>query len=90
MKMSILATTLLASAIVSQPAAAQESVLENVLTSLVNHALSMTTSEINMDVYESVVVASYHFALDEEAQFGQVSVTDLAMAQNEVNSERSE
>jgi len=78
MKTSFIAATILSVSLFSGAASAQESVLSSLLGNMVNQAVSMTTSELQANVYQSVANASYHFELDSEVATGRVSVTDLA------------
>lgn len=77
MKTSIIAATLLTSAIISQPVSAQESVLESLLTNMVTHAFEMTSFDIENNVYEAIVSASFHFDPDADEPSGNVSVIDI-------------
>jgi hypothetical protein len=85
MKTSLIAATLLSASMVSGVANAQESVLNSLLQNMVTTAVSMTSSELSADVYQSVANTSYHFELDgaNTKNTGSVSVTDIASTKKE-------
>jgi hypothetical protein len=83
MKTSLLAATILSASLFSGVARAQESVLESLLTRMVSTAITVTSNEVQANVYESVVNTAYHFDLKGESKMGSVSVTDIASADTE-------
>lgn len=78
MKTSLVTATLLAATLFTSTASAQESVLESLLTNLVNQALSTSTLEIQNGVSQSIANVTYHFDLDDEASTGgDVEIMDI-------------
>ncbi|MDO6568192.1 hypothetical protein Q4561_14055 [Alteromonas sp. 1_MG-2023] len=78
MKTSLLAASILSITLFSTGANAQESILQSILTNMVDHAVSITTNEVKANVYQTVANTAYHFELEGEATTGKVQVTDIA------------
>jgi len=57
----------------------QESILQSILTNMVDHAVSITTNEVKANVYQTVANTAYHFELEGESTMGKVQVTDIAV-----------
>ena len=78
MKTSLLAASIVSITLFSAGANAQESILQSILTNMVDHAVSITTNEVKANVYQTVANTAYHFELEGEATMGKVEVTDIA------------
>lgn len=83
MKTSLLAASIVSITLFSAGANAQESILQSIVTNMVDHAVSITTNEVKTNVYQAVANTAYHFELEGEATTGKVKVTDLALSSSE-------
>lgn len=54
MKTSLLAASIVSITLFSAGANAQESILQSILTNMVEHAVSITTNEVKANVYQTV------------------------------------
>tara|TARA_Y100000780_G_C13313857_1_gene274995 strand:- start:69 stop:350 length:282 start_codon:yes stop_codon:yes gene_type:complete len=79
MKTSLLAASIVSITLFSAGANAQESILQSILTNMVDHAVSITTNEVKANVYQTVANMAYHFELEGESTMGKVQVTDIAV-----------
>lgn len=81
---TIIGLGLLTSASFASHVQAQETALETLLSSYVEHAVTMTAEEINLSAQQAVANFAHHFDIDMSSPKGAVNVTDLVANNTQV------